>query len=429
MNGWAVRAGLWASCWLAACNVPPPPPSVSQLLEAVEQAVRAGEPERAAEAAERLRAMAPHDVGTLLWSAVVAELRWRDDEAIRYQQAALRALRGVADADLEAVVRGRLGDLLFQAGRFAEAAPELRRGAIGPDAARRSACAGLAPWLPARRRPIGPLATEQPLLDGDLPELLCGTGSRRRPFAIDTGSSWTTLSASLAAELGLHQRRPAGTAFDGLGRPLPVSAGVLEGFRVGEVQLGAVPVVVVEDQAMALRDLFGGPSRLPPGVLGLDLIATLRLTLSPERDSVVLALPAGGLDDDAEACVRADGRCLLPVVVEGVRLWFVLDTGASHSSLTPAGLQALPGGDARAVEAFRRVRAVGGSATAVREVRGLTLQTSAARFHEVSLPVVARGVGSLFPVHGVLGFDLLRACRTTFDSGFVRLEPMGRAGD
>ena len=45
------------------------------------------------------------------------------------------------------------------------------------------------------------------------------------------------------------------------------------------------------------------------------------------------------------------------------------------------------------------------------------------RFDGVDLPVVPRRAGVLFPVHGVLGADLLQQCRVTLDQGRVRLEP------
>jgi hypothetical protein len=160
---------------------------------------------------------------------------------------------------------------------------------------------------------------------------------------------------------------------------------------------------------------------VPRGVLGLDLLAACRLTVDPERGSVALELPRGLPEGQSVQCVRADGRSLVPVLVEGVRLWFVLDTGASHSSLTTAGVERLPGGDSRAVSSFRRVRTVGGTVVAVREVRDLVLRCSEARFLGVTLPVVSRGTGSLFPVHGVIGVDLLSHCRVTLDSGRARL--------
>lgn len=85
-------------------------------------------------------------------------------------------------------------------------------------------------------------------------------------------------------------------------------------------------------------------------------------------------------------------------------------------------MQAFSGGEARAVPAYRRIRTVGGRLVAVREVRELVLRASEARFRSVTLPVVARDEGSVFPVHGVLGVDLLSRCRVTLDRGRARLE-------
>jgi len=157
-------------------------------------------------------------------------------------------------------------------------------------------------------------------------------------------------------------------------------------------------------------------------VLGLDLMSLFRMTLDPVRRNVVLEHPRGLPETDSVQCVRAEGRCLLPVAIEGCSLWFVLDTGASHSSLTQEGLLALPGGSARAVPGFRRVRTAGGGTFSVREIKNLVLRTSKVRFPGVDLPIVPRRGGGLFPVHGVLGVDLLEQCRVTLDQGRARLE-------
>jgi hypothetical protein len=110
------------------------------------------------------------------------------------------------------------------------------------------------------------------------------------------------------------------------------------------------------------------------------------------------------------------------VTIEGRRMWFILDTGASHSSLTEAGLLALPGGEGRAIENFRRVLTPGGVKHSVSEVQDLSLSVSDVRFG-VDLPVVPRETNGLFPAHGVLGADLIMRCRTTFDGGRIRLVP------
>jgi hypothetical protein len=395
-------------------------PSPEDAAEEVVRLLRAGDIVTASGYIEGARRLYPDDGALLALAASTADLLWRESDAI----ADLRALIATSDRagwSLEMAL-GRLGDQLFTAGRYGESLTPLRSGAVGEEAVRRSAMAAAAQVLPFRRRQAGPLATEQKLLDGELTEFVCTIGRLRRPFAIDTGSAMTTISRSLAGVASMRAVNDAGTIPDGTGRAVPVEMGVMDAFSVGDVWLGSVPVLVVEDRRLAMRDLFGGPEIAPQGVLGLDLLSMFRMTLDPERGSVILELPRGLPESDSVQCVRANGRCLLPVVIEGQRMWFVLDTGASHSSLTDAGLQMLAGGGRRAVPGFRRVRTAGGGTVSVREVRGLALRVSTARFPGVDLPVVERSKEGLFPVHGVLGVDLLHRCRVTLDGGRVRIQ-------
>lgn len=403
------------------CTTAPVAGSVDSRLELAATALSKGRLEEAVELVAEVRSHDPRNVNAARWSGLIAELLWQDDLAIDEQMAAIRLARPVASFVELASLRGQLGDRLFQAGRWGESATPLFAGAIGKDIERRRAFAIIAAQLPFNRHFAGPVVTEQPMLSGTAPEFVCGTGGLLRPFAIDTGTSMTTVGETFADELGVVNRRPAGFAVDGTGRKLAIEVGLLRRFRVGNVDIGDVPVLVVADSALRLRDLRGGPERVPRGVLGLDLLAACQLTLDPERSSVVLELPRGLSATDSVQCVRVEGCCLVPVVVEGKRLWFVLDTGASHSSLTTLGLDAMRGRERRAVPSFRRVRTVGGGLVAVREVTGLVVRCSDARFVRVTLPVIDRGRSLLFPVHGVLGVDLLSRCRVTLDRGRARL--------
>ncbi len=422
---------------IGSCVTRRAPVSIDSQLALAATALREGRLDEASELIVAARRRDPWHIDAARWSALMADLLWRDDDAIREQSAAIRLARKASEtlarkasetsarkASEQAIVtelRGQLGDLLFQAGRWGESSSPLLAGALGEVASRRRAFAIIASALPFVRRFSGPLVTEQPLLSGQSPEFICGTSGLLRPFAIDTGTSMTTVASSFAEELGVRSKQAAGVAVDGAGRSLPIEVGLLSTFRIGNVDIGAVPVLVVSDRALHMRDLHGGPEHVPRGVLGLDLIAAARLTLDPERGSVVLELPQGLPIVDSVQCVRVEGRCLVPVVIEGKRLWFVLDTGASHSSLTTLGLDKLPDGKSRAVASFRRVRTVGGGLIAVREVRDLVIRCSNARFLRVTLPVVDRGRSDLFPVHGVLGVDLLSRCRVTLDRGRARL--------
>ena len=424
--------GCWARILLPAafslcvllptgCKTTPVAVSVDSKLELAATALSNGRLEEAVELVSEARRRDPRNVNAARWSGLIAELLWQDDMAIDEQMAAIRLARPEENLAELASLRGQLGDRLFQAGRWGESATPLFAGANGKDIERRRAFATIAAQLPFSRHFAGPVVTEQPMLSGAAPEFVCGTGGLLRPFAIDTGTSMTTVGETFADELGVVSRRVAGSAVDGTGRKLAIEVGLLRRFRVGNVDIGDVPVLVVADSALRLRDLRGGPESVPRGVLGLDLIAACQLTLDPERGSVVLELPRGLSAKDSVQCVRVEGRCLVPVVVEGKRLWFVLDTGASHSSLTTRGLDAMRGKERRAVPSFRRVRTVGGGLVAVREVTGLVVRCSDARFVGVTLPVIDRGRSVLFPVHGVLGVDLLSRCRVTLDRGRARL--------
>ncbi|GDY02239.1 hypothetical protein LBMAG49_15680 [Planctomycetota bacterium] len=363
----------------------------------------------------------PESGAIAICAAEVADLLWHDDVAI----SELRALAATADRGGWSMsdARGRLGDQLFVAGRYGEAIVPLLAGAVDEATLRRRALIAAARELPYRRSQVGPLVTEQALTEGRLPELVCSIGSVQRVFTIDSGSSFTTMRRSLAQELRVRAIAQAGHMPDGTGQPIAVAVAVVDEFSVGEIWLGTVPVLVVDDERLAMRDLFGGPDRAPEGVIGLDFLNLFRLTLDPGRRAIVLERPRGLSPSDSVRCVRAEGRCLLPVTVGGYHLWFVLDTGASHSSITEQGLALLPGAAERATPSFRRVRTAGGGSVSVRELKNLVLRASLVRFDGVDLPVVPRRAGVLFPVHGVLGADLLQQCRVTLDQGRVRLEP------
>jgi predicted aspartyl protease len=380
-----------------------------------------GEWDRAVSSMRQLEREHPQDPAVLLWAAQLAAMSWNAEDAIRLQGKALwltaaRPGHGAHVSEIE----DRLGEFLFAAGRWGEAGELLARNGAGE---RRVALAALVARLPYQRRSSGPLLSEQLLLPGSQPEFLCGTLTHQRAFALDTGTSMTSLSKGLAEVLGVVARSPAGVALDSVGRELGIELAVLEGFHVGDVELGAIPVAIVPDANLSLRDRHGGPEHNVEGVLGLDLLASLRFTLDPERRSVILETSRGLSAQDSVQTLLADGRCLCPLAVEGQRLWFVLDTGASHSSLTNAGLRLLAGGESRAVAAYRRVHTLAGSQVSVREVRQLVLRASEVIFRDVVLPVIQREESGSFPVHGVLGLDLLWRCRMTFDRGRLRLLP------
>lgn len=386
----------------------------------VQDSLANGDFEDAADVAMRGLERFPQNGTTLWWAAVIELMRWRDVRAL----ALLGRLRdagefgGVDRTEL----KGNIGDMLFRSGAYSDSVSYLNAGPRGPFAERRKAFVQLARELPYSRYQPPRIADELPLLEGSLPQLLCAVGDKQRPFVLDTGASMSALTRSLADELGVGSIIPAGRARDGLGSEFEVGVAVLDRLVVGTVQLDALPVLVLDDEILALRDPFGGPDAPPRGLVGLDILSRFRVTFDPARRSVLFETPRGIDLPRTVETVHHDGRCLVPVQVEGRRLWFVLDTGASHSSLTDTGLAQIPGAAQRTNVTNRRVRTPGGSHLAVREVSGLSLTVSAVRFDNVALPVIPRAGADLFPVHGVLGADLALRCRITFDGGSLIME-------
>lgn len=385
-------------------------------VHATKDAISRGDLSTAEDLLARALDRFPEDANVRLWKVRLDLLLWREDAAL----ATLQELSRNGDISVlsQQELKGRIGDVLFQMGRFWESMEYLMAGSIGEHKQARAARAKIAPLLPYARPRIVIATVEMPLMEGELPEMVCSFGDKTESLVLDTGASMTTLTKTLGEKLGVKELVPQGLAQDSMGQPFAAWLGVLPAFTLGAVDLGPQPVLVVEDERLALRDLRGGPKRQRHGVVGLDVLSRFRTTFDPDRQSVVFENPRTTPDRDAQPLVVSHGCLQLPVLIEGVKLWFILDTGASHTSLTEQGLLALPGGKTRATIERRYNRALGGKADIVRKVPDLTIQVSSVPFPGMTLPIVERPQTG-FPLHGVLGADLLIRCRVTLDRGWV----------
>ena len=362
--------------------------------------------------------------------------RYPGDPRLRWTQASLLALWGDAGGACEALrailagpvpmglsvaeVQGFLGDVLFDAGRFGEAAAPLLAAGHSVEGRRRGSLALLTTALP----PVGGAVfaeTPQPrdLYRRLLPQVAVRIAGRELVLVLDTGSSWTALSASAAQRVGMDPPQLQGTARDGRGLPFAVGLAVAPMVVVGGVDLGDRPVAVVEDARLLLRDPLEGGGERFDGLLGMDLLRPLRLELDG-RQSQVLFLPPQPAPVGAR-CLHDAGRLVCRVEVEEQPLWFLLDTGASRSSLTTAGLQRLPGGPARADAAVRRIRSPAGADVAVRDLTVRSLQVGGLHLHNLTLPILARDPAGRIPLHGVLGADVLLRGRLVLDRGVLEI--------
>lgn len=424
-----IRGRSWRAVGLtlvlaAACRTSGAPPvSLEESVRRVCASLEAGQIEDAVQFRERALHWWGREPVVQQWAAAVSMATWDFRTALfnLRQARAQLAERGGSVVEVERSI----GELLFLNGRYQEAVPWLEGASPGDMPALSRALVRLARDLPDERWELELGApVELPLLEGPLPQVVCAIGERRRTFVIDTGSSVSAVGRSVAAELAVSPILPAGDVVDGAGQVFPADIGLLPSLALGEAALGRQPVLIVADARMALRASLGEAAYPVAGVVGLDVLHRMRLTLDPDRKAILIE-PRRQLDRlDALRCLWAgESGLLVPVVVERQSLWFRLDTGASHSSLTLDGLRALPDGAARAVQSPRRVRGVGGTQMSVQEVRNLDLVFGDVRFRGIDLPVVDRKRLGHLPVHGVMGADLVLRCRITLDGGLVRATP------
>ncbi len=386
-----------------------------EYLRAVVQDFGDGRLSSAEDILYKARERFPMHEGIVFWSIELKIMRWQWQRAL--DDLVDFARQGEIHSLNRPELNGKIGELYFQLGRYGESYHYLKASSSGESKTPRRTLADLTRALPYVRRRVDVPGVELPMIEGSLPEMVCSFGDKKRSLVLDTGTSRTTLTKSLAKDLNVHDIVDFGLGRDGLGRTFAVWIGVLPSFSLGDVDLGSQPVLVVEDELLALRDPFGGAERSPAGVVGLDVLSRFKFSFYPHRGSVVFNMLGDLKDAEAVPCLFVQDSMLVPVRVEGTDLWFILDTGASHSSLTELGLQALPGGKKRAEVGYRQFHSPGGKAVLVQEVNNLKLHISAVEFVDQSLPVVQRLNPGAFPVHGVIGADLIMQCRTTLDRG------------
>lgn len=255
-----------------------------------------------------------------------------------------------------------------------------------------------------------------PLVDvrvGDLPV---------RPFLLDSGAGGVTISADLARRLHLD---PVGDfTVRGVSSETRVQPFVLlPGLSVGPYTFHNVPAVIT-----------AGRSELR-GIVGLSLLAPLRPVL---EDFQTLSLqridePHAGCPANGWWRVRNIGGMLrITARLEQQPVHLVLDTGAARSILSRAALQriGLPESTGGSSTGIRGLTGDARRVGRVRDRASLTFfrrQVSVRGMPVLDLRALSHSVGS--EVDGILGVDLLKGLRFTFDyaAGRLRVEPRRRA--
>lgn len=140
-------------------------------------------------------------------------------------------------------------------------------------------------------------------------------GLRGLRFIVDTGSSHTAIDRRVAERLGL-QRHPGGTAMN-FDRHIRIDWADLPELRVGPIRVAGFRVMVLD---LLEQSPFAQGA---DGILGLDLLShSKRLAIDYEKR--LLSFDMAPLNKGTAS--PPDGF-VVPVVVQGVPMWWLVDTG------------------------------------------------------------------------------------------------------
>lgn len=248
----------------------------------------------------------------------------------------------------------------------------------------------------------------------------------KRNFWLDTGSSITILTASVARDAGVM-----GLGGDTLelvssvGR-LSTRAAVIHDLRLGRVTVTNAPAMIVTDEALEVRETSSGmPPQPIDGVIGFDLIRLLDITIDDDARLVTVRKPVVARSGDQSRNLAWFGVPIVTLLAEdGSAVHLLLDTGAEETFGTASLARK---SNAQWHEAERRtVRGFGGSKTesgvVISSVR-LFLGNVPLRFERIFL--YDANYPTIFTLDGTLGADAGRGGKLRIDMTNGRVEVSG----
>jgi hypothetical protein len=234
-------------------------------------------------------------------------------------------------------------------------------------------------------------------------------------FVLDTAASGTTLAPTRAEALALP-RDTATEEAQGMGGAISVYFHRVHSFKAGPVELRDIIVPALPAPAFESHDVAG--------LAGADLFADRLAIWRPGARCVDLLSsgtdPAAGTWQPVEVKWLQPWKIMLPVRIDGVSGWALLDTGAQYTTLNPAFANAVgltndrlrPGGSITGIDG-RELRLQEG------DVGGVVLGPRHWRERRVrvgDLPVFAR-LGAAGDKLAILGMDWLASEGFAIDYG------------
>ena len=241
---------------------------------------------------------------------------------------------------------------------------------------------------------------------------------------VDTGYTYTTCDDDFVAALGIDPRG-RGSVRGELGR-LPIRKAKLPPLVLGDHLVTGLTCQVRDLGATSSID---DPEEVPvAGVLGMDVLRRFLVTFDPSDGTMVLTppgqapLPASGTGIvPLQRELWFGTRSVLPLSLDGVITWPVVDTGATDTYVDGERLGLEPS----EVQANATLRGSGGTGSSVRTL--VHYDIADVRLGEVAIGAVEltdrRRSGG---VDGLLGLDVLGAVLAEYDwaNGRARFVPV-----
>ncbi|MEO5589574.1 MAG: retropepsin-like aspartic protease [Gemmatimonadaceae bacterium] len=282
--------------------------------------------------------------------------------------------------------------------------------------------------------PNEPVVVPLELSAAGTPMIRVRINGRERTVWLDTGSSMSIVSESLAALSGVAPLLPDTLEVATATGRVPARAGSISLLEIGGIRITHTPTLIVDDARLELRvgDGQGAPIGVRiDGVIGYDLISQTDLRIDYVNGRVVMARP-----DTAAPALRT-GRNLFwigtPIVRlitnSGIPLHFNLDTGAQESYSTDALLSKTKPrtfvGERRLVGGLAGISIIHG-----RFVDELRATMAGQPVLMRKLLIFAPAFSSFVSLDGILGSDVGKNAVVRIDAtnGIYRLEQPTRRG-
>jgi predicted aspartyl protease len=232
-------------------------------------------------------------------------------------------------------------------------------------------------------------------------------------FLIDTGSTGTVVDPAMARHLGL---RPTGAvSLQSLYSMAEGDSVIAKQVRIGPQRWYDIPLVCQDLTQLSLVE--GTPIS---GVLGTDLLATMKLRLSypSGRAQVVTTVPE---HSSMLTLRRVQGQYFVPVTIGPLTVEMLLDTGTSMTALSSSVWEALPSWwkPARVLEGIKSSAIPTGSVVACVPTVRLG-ETAGNEIELLDHPVriimpLSSGIFATPAFSGLLGGDALEGFEVTLD--------------